>query len=447
MDITIRGYQLKTELFSNGLFKVYAAEHSILKDQSLRITLLNQELMELPELKSEFSSASFKLSFADHQCIIKNTDMLEENGNFAILSENIPITPFSDFLANKSFDEIKPIIENIFEAIIYLNDKKIYHSALSPENLFIDNSSNPRIANYGLAEIFLKAIDPDIRNIILENLNFYAPEVSERSVAINDKTEVYSCGKLLEFICEIINVDESSKSIYHIISKSTNVDPATRYRNVTELLNDFKNPERLNYNNDTQVHVKPEMPDLNVIIPKTNNKTESSNEPIIIKNEPSEAKNVFTILDEIKNQKTNSQEPRQNFQKTQQNNTTQQKQYSQPIPPPNQYSSNNSSKVSFQSKQNVSGNVTNPNQTVKPFSVLAIGIIAIVMSLIVPIFGIFLALVGFVKSSSNNKKVKDLKISLKQSDKQAQLIGTIFCVIAMLVSIIKIINFIASIFS
>ncbi|HNQ68590.1 MAG TPA: protein kinase [Bacteroidales bacterium] len=447
MNINIRGYLLTHELFANGLFKVYKAEHSILTDQSLRITLLNHELMELPELKSEFSSSSFKLSFADHQCIIKNTDMLEENGNFAILSENIPLTPFSDFLGNKPFDEIKPIIENIFEAIIYLNDKKIYHSALSPENLFIDNYSNPRIANYGLAEIFLKAVNPDIRNSILENFNFYAPEVSERQVVLNDKTEVYSCGKLLEFICEIINVDESSKSIYYIISKSTNVDPAKRYRNVNELLNDFRNPGKFNYDNATQGHVKPEMPDLNVIIPKTNNKTESSNEPIISKNEPSEAKNVFTILDEIKNQKTNSQEPRQNFQATQQNNTTQQKQYSPPIPPPNQYSSNNSSKVNFQSKQNVSGNVTNPNQTVKPFSVLAIGIIAIVMSLIVPIFGIFLALVGFVKSSSNNKKVKDLKISLKQSDKQAQSIGTIFCVIALIISIIKIINFIVSIFS
>lgn len=438
MDIIIRGYTLKQELFSNGLFKVYIAEHSILNDQKLRITLLNPEFMELPELKSEFSSLSFKLSFADHPNIIRNTDMLEENGNFAVLSENISLKSFDDFIANTPFENLQPVIEKVFEGLIFLNDKKIYHSALSPENIFIDNESNPRIAYYGLTGIFLKANNPEIREVILEKLSFYAPELREKQTVLNDNTEVYSCGRLLEYVQNKYKSIENDKSLSYIINKSTDSDPRKRYRNVKELYNDFKNPDKIKYIPIVANPVIKEPVKKEVV---HNQKVENKEYPQQPKypNEQnqdfnSEVKNVFTIIDEIKNHIV---EP--NNQTNQNSTNPQQRQYT---PPP----SANTSQTNYQSRPNSTTTVFNQQKQIKPYPVLFLGLFSMMFSFIFWLFGIILAVVGFSILSSNKKIAKDQKISLKSSDNQVQNIGAIFCVIAIIISVLKAISFVTNLF-
>lgn len=450
METIIRGYVLHEELYANSLFKVYEAEHSILKGQTLRLTLLNPEYMQQPELKSEFSSLSFKLSFAEHPYIIRNTDMLEENGNFAILSENIPLIPFINYLENQPLylETIKALVEKIFEGLIYLNDKKIFHLALSTEDIYIDEMSNPRIAYYGIAEILLKTHDPEFKKTVFEQMKVSVPEFNNNLFTINDRSEVFSCGKFLEELVKYDIFKNLSQNVVNLIDKATSTDPSQRYRNVKEMLDDFKNIDNQSFSaeNKSSFSISPNLENEKDNY-KYNTEGLNNDKKTIPKDTQTETKNVFEILDEIKHQK-NDQRPEPPKQTVQQNTATQQKQYTPPPPPKyNQSSGQSSSQINYQSGQNNSTSpIINQQQKVNPQSVLILGVFAVIMSFIFSLFGIVLAIIGFTKLSSNNKKIKDLKISLKQGEKQTQSIGTFLCVIAIIIAIVKIISYIVNIF-
>lgn len=457
MNTIIRGYEFKHELFSNQLFKVYEAEHSILKGQTLRVTLLNSEYMQYPELKSEFSSISFKLSFAEHPYIIRNTDMLEENGNFVILSENVPLMPLNSSIKSLSVADTIAFIEKIFDGLIYLNDKKIFHAALLPEFIYVDQQLNPRIAYYGIAEIFLKMNNPEIKNFILEQLQYCAPELTNNMIAISDKTEVYSCGKLLEYFSKQDCLQVYSHNITEIVNKATNSDIIHRYRNVKEMLNDIRNIESITNSNSFSV-----VSDIETNEGGDNSKEKEISERKAKVSEPvqTETQNMFEILDDLKHKKTTDNTPQQNVQSSQQINSA----YSNvqktktastqggnttANSTQNVYNSGQRSASSnvYTSRQRVSPSVSNQNKPVNAQAVLVLGIFAVIMSFIVSFFGIILSIIGFVKLSSNKKKIKDLKITLKQSDKQAQSIGAFLCIVAIIIAVVRFITYVIDIFS
>lgn len=171
METVIRGYKLIHLLYSNELFEVWDASHSILQEQKCRITLINSYFTDINEVRNEFNSSAFKLGFAEHQYIIKNNDMIEENGMFAILSESIPVSDSITYFENINFDEKKEFVLKVLEALIYLNDRKIFHLSPELEDILIDENNNPRLSNYGLAEIFLKAKSEEDRSLFLLTLN------------------------------------------------------------------------------------------------------------------------------------------------------------------------------------------------------------------------------------------------------------------------------------
>ncbi|HOZ30821.1 MAG TPA: protein kinase [Bacteroidales bacterium] len=451
MEKIIRGYVLQKELYSNPLFKVYEAEHSILKGQTLRLTLLNPEYMQQQELKSEFSSSSFKLSFAEHPYIIRNSDMIEENGHFAILSENIPLIPFINYIENQShdFETIKSLIEKILEGLIYLNDKKIFHLALSAEDIYIDTMSNPRIAYYGIAGIFLKTHDAEFKKTVFEQLKVSVPEFNSNLFTINDRSEVFSCGQFLEELAKLEILKNYNQNILMVVNKATSTDPLKRYKDVKELLNDFKNIDNHSFSAESKrkfsvsSNVENEKDDYiyNTVGLNDDKKT-------IPNNTQAETKSVFEIIDEIKNQKADYQRPEPPKQTVQQNSASQQKQNTPPPPPKYNQPSGQSAQTNYQSRQNTSTSpIVNQQQKVNPQSVLVLGIFAVIMSFIFSFFGLVVSVIGFVKLSSNNKKIKEQKLTLKSGDKQVQSIGTFLCVLAIIISIIRFISSIVSMFN
>ena len=78
-----------------------------------------------------------------------DNDIVEENGFYAILSENIELGLFSHTISMSQFEDKRIMFEKILESLIYLNDRKIFHASLTPDNIYVDQEGNPRIANYG----------------------------------------------------------------------------------------------------------------------------------------------------------------------------------------------------------------------------------------------------------------------------------------------------------
>ncbi|XP_064481936.1 TBC domain-containing protein kinase-like protein [Ornithodoros turicata] len=90
-------------------------------------------------------------------------------------------------------EEIAKICCEIVEALNYLHNKKIYHHALSPKSILLDEERHVKVSNYGLYHVTEHARTVPFP---LGTPKYLAPEVliQERSVADGPKIDVWSLG-------------------------------------------------------------------------------------------------------------------------------------------------------------------------------------------------------------------------------------------------------------
>jgi len=429
MNIVIRGYELKQEVYSKGLFRVYFAEHSVLKNQTLRITVAEEELLNDADIKIAFNSAAFRLSFAEHNYIVKNIDLVEENGIFAILSENLVLRPFDLALNSATFDEKLLFVEKILEAIAYLNDRKIYHCSISPDNIYVDSELNPRIANYGLAEVFLSTKNHDLKERVLSGLDYLAPEIIKNSVNVNDRSEVYSCGKLLQYIFKTADDSGLPANLAAIINKSTAEIPVQRYRNIGDMLNDVKNYEQLSFkiNNSIpgqgQTLNKSLLSGPEVEIPQHKAENHIYQQQNTFKSEP---KPVFDFIQEIENQK------KANAEKITNTNTYHPGQANRN--PANSNSSNSQENYNRTREAIRNEASKQPAVKVKTNDVIIFGVLSIIFSFMLSLVGFVLAIIGLYRASANKKKVKSLERLFVPAESGPQTLGIVLSLIGMIIS-------------
>lgn len=424
METVIRGYKLINLLYSNELFEVWDAFHAILPEQKCRITLIDSYFTDINEVRNEFNSSAFKLGFAEHQYIIKNNDMIEENGKFAILSESIPVTGSLTYIENISFDEKKEFVLKVLEALIYLNDRKIFHLSPEPDDILIDGNNNPRLSNYGLVEIFLKVKTEQDRDMVLANFKYSAPELIDKLGKGDDKAEVYSFGKLLNAVFGDKNSDMNA-----IIASATNIDRKKRFRNLIDLEKVIINPENIlafipvPLTKNKQLDEQKLSSAINANKPRTveNIRPETTN----IKQGEQTEKNIFEIVNEIENQKKTKAAAQNKQQSGGTNSANQQQQ--------NDYNKTiEALRESAQQNQQTSG-----SNSINTTSVVVFGVLSIIFSFIFPFFGLGLAILGFRSAFKNTAKAKTRGRKLSSTELNSQTIGFVFCALGTIISAIK----------
>ena len=134
------------------------------------------------------------------------------------------------------YEQFKQDIEELGDSVatVFADDNKKYLSTdlnkdINEEKTFISNQI--KLIDYGISTIVSNT--GNISNNF-GNLAFSAPE-SFTGEKLTIHSDIYSLGKLLEFIGEFV-YPTLSQNIMHIIHKSIETDPVNRYETVDELL-------------------------------------------------------------------------------------------------------------------------------------------------------------------------------------------------------------------
>ena len=94
--------------------------------------------------------------------------------------------------------EIKSLLVDICDALNYMHQRGIFHCDLKPENILVTtNDCHPKIIDIGLPETEYKTD----RELLIKENEFIAPELIKGEEA-DPRSDVYSLGKIIEFIIE-----------------------------------------------------------------------------------------------------------------------------------------------------------------------------------------------------------------------------------------------------
>lgn len=131
------------------------------------------------------------------------------------------------------------ILENIFDAVIYLHEQDIIHRDLKPSNILVNLAPlEVVIADFGLGKSMMKGPSLTQIGLGMGTENYSVPELLEGRQNVDARSDIYSLGKILEFTVNKLEI-VCQQEIKQIVSTATEYKVEKRYSSVTELKNIF----------------------------------------------------------------------------------------------------------------------------------------------------------------------------------------------------------------
>lgn len=131
------------------------------------------------------------------------------------------------------------ILENIFDAIIYLHDEGIIHRDLKPSNILINvDPLEVVVADFGLVKSIKEKSNLTQIGLGMGSDDYSAPELLLGRGNTDIRVDIYSLGKIIEFTIKKLQID-CPPEIHQVVKRATEFRIEKRYSSVNELKSIF----------------------------------------------------------------------------------------------------------------------------------------------------------------------------------------------------------------
>lgn len=136
-----------------------------------------------------------------------------------------------------NFDRQYNVVTEILNGLIYLHEQGVLHRDLKPQNILYNSDTDIAISDLG----FSRQIDSDSRRLtkygdVFGTQRYISPEQSQNTENVDDKTDIFAFGKILEdIVTNFLQYQVPNDDIGYIIDKCTNPHADRRFVSSREL--------------------------------------------------------------------------------------------------------------------------------------------------------------------------------------------------------------------
>lgn len=162
-------------------------------------------------------------------------ELTEDNGTTYIITEyisGITLTEYLEHNPSLDFDHLKSILLSLCSAIECLHNHGVIHRDIKPDNIFMTSDNIIKLLDYDAAR---KKTAPKIQDTVCLGTQGYASPEQYGFQSTDERSDIYSLGVTMKFILK----DKYTPAMKAIIDKCTQFDPANRYQNISDLMNDL----------------------------------------------------------------------------------------------------------------------------------------------------------------------------------------------------------------
>ena len=216
---------------------------NVYKQQSTGIIVkkLNDESLINDGIRSRFKREyEITKSLSDISGIITVYDFDDTSFQYTMEPADATLEEYFGKYRDKLSEENKEyIIRCILTIMSKVHDRNVIHRDLSPTNTFVINR-HIKIADFGLGKDLTAITSHQTKYTNHFGQYYYcAPEQKEQLKDGDKKSDVYSLGKIINFI--MTGSSEKQNHTYrNVVEKCTNNDPSVRYEDAAQVLENFE---------------------------------------------------------------------------------------------------------------------------------------------------------------------------------------------------------------
>ncbi|MEK7486794.1 MAG: serine/threonine-protein kinase, partial [Planctomycetota bacterium] len=194
-------YQIIRELARGGMGIVYKVYHPGLAQYfALKVLIAGENASE--ETIRRFHREAKNTAKLKHPGIVQVMDSGEEHGRHYFVMEYVEGQTFGQFLKKRPpLRDGLLIIKKALEALYFAHTQGIIHRDLKPDNIFITQTGDPKIGDFGLAknvEIDGKSFKITHSGAVLGTPAYMSPEQAAGQLQdVDERTDIYSMGTCL----------------------------------------------------------------------------------------------------------------------------------------------------------------------------------------------------------------------------------------------------------
>lgn len=198
-QVKIGEYVLTGKIGQGGIAEIYKGRQESL-NRDVAIKILFAKLCEEPDILRRFERESVVIARLSHPNIVHVIDKGQASNRYYFVMEYVDGTSLREVIdSNKVSLRTKlDMVAQVCKALDYAHKNGVIHRDIKPANILIDRQGNPRVADFGIAQIVgTPETEMTSSDIIMGTLSYMSPEQKVSSTNVDHTTDIYAVGVII----------------------------------------------------------------------------------------------------------------------------------------------------------------------------------------------------------------------------------------------------------
>lgn len=198
-EARIGDFVLTAKIGQGGIAEIYKGyQESLGRDVAIKI--LSTKLTSNPDIVRRFERESMVIAKLNHPNIVHVIDRGMAGGRYYFIMEFIDGTSMREVIDSPKIPLATKLemVAEVCKALDYAHKNGVIHRDIKPANILIDRQGNPRVADFGIAQI-VSTPDQDMTasDVVMGTLSYMSPEQKVSSTNVDQTTDIYALGVII----------------------------------------------------------------------------------------------------------------------------------------------------------------------------------------------------------------------------------------------------------
>lgn len=194
--VKIGDYIITGKIGQGGIAEIFKGRQESL-NRDVAIKILSAELTNDPDIVRRFERESMVIAHLNHPNIVHVIDRGKAGNRYYFVMEYVDGTSLREVI-NSDRIELKTKLDMIIgvcKALDYAHKNGVIHRDIKPANILIDRQGNPRVADFGIAQI-IGPPDGELTSseAIMGTMAYMSPEQKVSSTNVDQTTDIFAMG-------------------------------------------------------------------------------------------------------------------------------------------------------------------------------------------------------------------------------------------------------------